>query len=223
MQARPRRLWSRWRLCASSPVVSDSPEFAFTEGQSLIRPAFPSLEVQGVADKIRVLMSFDEMAFDIKRLNFKTVAFQGLFEPKKLISYAQHAQHVDSNKTKSQAPPATPKRPKSTGPGPHPHPPGTSRKDDRKENGAPLKPGSRSIDPKKVRGASVSFDGSAADVSHLRSRSPSKHHLLATLISSRCELDSTSTHSQRLTSTRARLRRNRNARDLRALTRTSTL
>lgn len=50
-----------------------------------------SLEVEGLAEKIRVLKSFDAPAFDIKRLNLKTIRFDGMFESKKLVSYAQQS------------------------------------------------------------------------------------------------------------------------------------
>lgn len=50
-----------------------------------------SLETEGLADKMRILKSFDEPAFEIKRLNLPTVRFQGLFETKKLVSFAHTA------------------------------------------------------------------------------------------------------------------------------------
>lgn len=79
-----------------------------------------SLEVEGLADKIRVLKSFDTPAFDIKRLNLKTVRFEGMFETKKLVSYAQQ----------SAAAFATPKKPSpSPAPGQLATPaPGTAKK-----------------------------------------------------------------------------------------------
>ncbi|ORY84711.1 hypothetical protein BCR35DRAFT_351810 [Leucosporidium creatinivorum] len=66
-----------------------------------------SLETEGLADKIRVLKSFDAPAFDIKRLNFKTVKFEGLFETKKLVSYAQQSAAFATPKKPSPSP-ATP-------------------------------------------------------------------------------------------------------------------
>lgn len=70
-----------------------------------------SLETEGLADKIRVLKSFDEAAFDIKRLNLKTVEFPGMFETRKLVSYAQHsAAGIRKPKTPPPPPAPTPKK-----------------------------------------------------------------------------------------------------------------
>ncbi|KAK4050683.1 hypothetical protein OIV83_003409 [Microbotryomycetes sp. JL201] len=47
-----------------------------------------SLETEGSLGKVRVLKSFDDLAFEIKRLNLKMVEFPGLFESRKLSSFA---------------------------------------------------------------------------------------------------------------------------------------
>lgn len=44
-----------------------------------------SLETQGLARNIHVLKGYKEMAFELTRLNLKTVEFRGIFEPKKLV------------------------------------------------------------------------------------------------------------------------------------------
>ncbi|KAK4055011.1 hypothetical protein OIO90_003352 [Microbotryomycetes sp. JL221] len=48
--------------------------------------ALQSLETEGSISKVRVLKSFDESAFEIKRLHLQMAEFPGLFESKKLSS-----------------------------------------------------------------------------------------------------------------------------------------
>ncbi|GAA6022018.1 hypothetical protein JCM10207_002410 [Rhodosporidiobolus poonsookiae] len=61
---------------------------------------FSALETEAPAQfaKVHLLKSYTESAFEIKRLNLKTVMFEGIFEPKKLVSYA------------SALPPQTPRK-----------------------------------------------------------------------------------------------------------------
>ncbi|GAA5910209.1 hypothetical protein JCM6882_001773 [Rhodosporidiobolus microsporus] len=51
---------------------------------------FNSLETEAPAQfaKVHLLKGYHQSAMDIQRLNLRTVAFEGLFEPKKLITYA---------------------------------------------------------------------------------------------------------------------------------------
>ncbi|GAA5991052.1 hypothetical protein JCM11641_006604 [Rhodosporidiobolus odoratus] len=99
---------------------------------------FSSLETESAAQfaKVYLLKSYLDVAAELKRLNLRTVAFDGLFEPKKLVSWAQ------------VGPPATPRKhspPRSAENGATPVPgqvgfktPKTAKKKDRgsdKENG----------------------------------------------------------------------------------------
>lgn len=135
-----------------------------------------SLETEGLADKMRILKSFDEPAFEIKRLNLPTVRFNGLFETKKLVSFAHTAtpkKVAVANATAATPTPATAK--KLTPAQVHITPsaakfavggtPATVKavKMEQKENGsAKLRP----MDPKKVSGFGVgdSFTRIVADL-----------------------------------------------------------
>lgn len=119
-----------------------------------------SLETEGLSDKIRILKSFDEGAFDIKRLNLSTVQFPGLFEPKKLVSYASQSASIKRSTTpgNSSAPKkvvtvattpvvvhAAPPKPALTQTPSH-----TRKTSEDKENGFTKVVKLRSIDPSKV-------------------------------------------------------------------------
>ncbi|GAA5823598.1 hypothetical protein JCM3770_003519 [Rhodotorula araucariae] len=54
---------------------------------------FSSIETEApvVFDKCTLLKSYDELAFELKRLNLRTTTFDGLFEGKKLVSYGAQA------------------------------------------------------------------------------------------------------------------------------------
>lgn len=43
------------------------------------------LETEGLSDKITLLKGYDDLAFELKRLNYKEVSFEGLFETTKLV------------------------------------------------------------------------------------------------------------------------------------------
>ncbi|KAK4702640.1 hypothetical protein P7C70_g3580, partial [Phenoliferia sp. Uapishka_3] len=47
-----------------------------------------SLETESLISKVHLLKSYDDMAYELKRLNLRSITFPGLFESKKLISFA---------------------------------------------------------------------------------------------------------------------------------------
>lgn len=51
---------------------------------------FSSLETEApvVFDKVTLLKSYDDLAFELKRLNLRTTTFEGLFEGRKLVAHA---------------------------------------------------------------------------------------------------------------------------------------
>ncbi|GJN93599.1 hypothetical protein Rhopal_006656-T1 [Rhodotorula paludigena] len=64
---------------------------------------FSSLETEAPAvfEKVTLLKSYDDLAFELKRLHLRTAAFDGLFESRKLVAWAMAP----------PVPPHTPKRP----------------------------------------------------------------------------------------------------------------
>lgn len=60
-----------------------------------------SLETESLLDKVHVLKSYSELAYELKRLNLKTIEFEGLFESKKLVSPNQNG--YSSGKDKGYA------------------------------------------------------------------------------------------------------------------------
>ncbi|KAL8291549.1 hypothetical protein RQP46_002527 [Phenoliferia psychrophenolica] len=73
-----------------------------------------SLETEGLFSKVHLLKSYTDMAFELKRLNLRDVTFPGLFETKKLVSFAGHTRGdgaptvVKTIPGAAPAPPATP-------------------------------------------------------------------------------------------------------------------
>lgn len=154
-----------------------------------------SLETEGLGKKIRILKSFDEAAFDIKRLKLETVRFEGLFETKKLVSYAQNFQTPKKAATgaTSTATPAPISVKKATALLSQTHitpasvkaavggTPGTVKAVKKDENGFTQVAKLRAVDPSKVRQLRSSADRSLL-TSHCDARSPSRSRplLLAT-------------------------------------------
>lgn len=66
---------------------------------------FSELETESpqLAEKVTLLKSYTDLAFEIKRLNLRTTSFDGLFEAKKLVSYATLGTPA--------IPPTTPRKP----------------------------------------------------------------------------------------------------------------
>lgn len=50
-----------------------------------------SLETEGRADKIKIVKSYTESAFEVRRLGFAEVEFQGVFEAQKLVVGSFHS------------------------------------------------------------------------------------------------------------------------------------